>query len=204
MKGYYFITDAALSRAGNLSDVRSAVLAGTEIVQYRNKSSETRPMFEEALAIKKLLAGTRTKLIINDRIDIALAVDADGVHIGQDDMPYDTARRLLGPGKIIGVTVHDFRESIEAERAGADYLGISPIFATDTKADAGKPCGTAVIREIKERCTAPIVAIGGIGLNNVDEVIHAGAGMVCAISAVVAAGDVKNAILNFQRRFNIQ
>jgi thiamine-phosphate pyrophosphorylase len=203
MKGYYFITDAAFSRAGNLSDVGNAVEAGVEIVQYRNKAPETRPLYDEAMEIKKILAGTGMKLIINDRIDIALAVDAEGVHIGQEDMPYDIARRLLRPDKIIGVTVHDLAEALDAERAGADYLGVSPIFATGTKADAGEPCGTGVVREIRERCKVPIVAIGGISLDNVDEVISAGAHMVCAISAVVAKDNPKEEMLKFQRRFTI-
>mgnify|MGYP000857357224 FL=1 len=200
MRGYYFITDAGLSLAGNLSDVRAAAAAGVTVVQYRNKSNITRDMYEEALLLKSACGG-KAKFIINDRIDIALAVDADGVHIGQEDMPYDRARHLLGPDKIIGVTVHDLDEALEAEARGADYLGLSPIFATGTKDDAGAPCGTAVIAELKKHCRVPVVAIGGIGLSNVDEVVAAGADMVCAISAVVTKPDVAAAILEFQRRY---
>lgn len=200
MRGYYFITDAGLSLAGNLSDVRAAAAAGVTVVQYRNKSNITRDMYEEALLLKSACGG-KTKFIINDRIDIALAVDADGVHVGQEDMPYDRARHLLGPDKIIGVTVHDLDEALEAEARGADYLGLSPIFATGTKDDAGAPCGTAVIAELKKHCRVPVVAIGGIGLSNVDEVVAAGADMVCAISAVVTKPDVAAAILEFQRRY---
>jgi thiamine-phosphate pyrophosphorylase len=200
MRGYYFITDAGLSLAGNLSDVRAAAAAGVTVVQYRNKSNITRDMYEEALLLKSACGG-KAKFIINDRIDIALAVDADGVHVGQEDMPYDRARHLLGPDKIIGVTVHDLDEALEAEARGADYLGLSPIFATGTKDDAGAPCGTAVIAELKKHCRVPVVAIGGIGLSNVDEVVAAGADMVCAISAVVTKPDVAAAILEFQRRY---
>jgi len=200
MRGYYFITAAGLSLAGNLSDVRAAVAAGVTVVQYRNKSNITRDMYEEALLLKSACGG-KAKFIVNDRIDIALAVDADGVHIGQEEMPYEQARRLLGPGKIIGVTVHDLDEALEAETRGADYLGLSPIFATGTKDDAGAPCGTAVIAELKKHCRVPVVAIGGIGLSNVDEVVAAGADMVCAISAVVTKPDVAAAILEFQRRY---
>lgn len=201
MRGYYFITDAGLSIAGNLADVRAAAAAGVTVVQYRNKSNITRDMYEEALLLKSACGGA--KFIINDRIDIALAVDADGVHIGQDDMPYERARRLLGPGKIIGVTVHDLDEALEAEAAGADYLGLSPIFATGTKDDAGEPCGTGVIAKIKAECRIPVVAIGGIGLSNVDEVVAAGADMVCAISAVVTKADVTAAIMEFQGRYGL-
>ena len=200
MRGYYFITDAGLSLAGNLSDVRAAAAAGVTVVQYRNKSNITRDMYEEALLLKSACGG-KAKFIINDRIDLALAVDADGVHVGQEDMPYDRARHLLGPDKIIGVTVHDLDEALEAEARGADYLGLSPIFATGTKDDAGAPCGTAVIAELKKHCRVPVVAIGGIGLSNVDEVVAAGADMVCAISAVVTKPDVVAAILEFQRRY---
>ena len=118
-------------------------------------------------------------------------------------MPYGEARRLLGPDKIIGVTVHDLEESLEAEAMGADYIGLSPIFATGTKGDAGAPCGTGLIAEVKKRCRVPLVAIGGIDLSNVDEVIAAGADMVCAISAVVTKPDVAVAILEFQRRYGL-
>ncbi len=202
MRGYYFITDSGLSLAGNVADARAAVEAGVTVVQYRNKSNITRDMYEEALLIKGVCGGS-AKFIVNDRIDIALAVDADGVHIGQEDMPYEQARRLLGPDKIIGVTVHDLDEALEAEAAGADYLGLSPVFATGTKDDAGAPCGTKLISSIKAKCSIPVVAIGGIALSNVDEVIAAGADMVCAISAVVTKGDVAEAILEFQRRYGL-
>ncbi len=203
MKGYYFITDEALSAAGTISDVEKAVAAGVAVVQYRNKSADTRRMYEEARVIREICAAGRARLIINDRLDIALAVDADGVHIGNGDMPYDEARRLLGGGKIIGVTVHNIGEAAEAERRGADYLGVSPIFTTGTKADAGAPCGTDTLAAIRRACAIPLVAIGGIDLFNVDDVIKAGADMICAISAVVTKPDVGAEISRFQRKFGI-
>jgi thiamine-phosphate pyrophosphorylase len=203
VKGYYFITDEEYSAAGIISDVEKAVSAGVRIIQYRNKNGETRRMYDEALLIKELCAGTKARLIINDRIDIALAVNADGVHIGRDDMPYGEARRLLGIDKIIGVTVHNVSEAQEAEGWGADYLGVSPIFATGTKADAGAPCGTGVLAEIRRACGIPVVAIGGINLDNADSVIEAGADMICAISSVVTKRDVAGEILKFQRKYGI-
>jgi thiamine-phosphate pyrophosphorylase len=203
MKGYYFITDEALSAAGIMCDVEKAVAAGVAVVQYRNKTADTRRMYDEARGIRDRCAGTGTRLIINDRIDIALAVNADGVHIGNEDMPYGEARRILGSGKIIGVTVHDVAEAVAAERAGADYLGVSPIYATGTKADAGAPCGIAMLAAIRRACAVPLVAIGGIDLSRVDECIAAGADMVCAISAVVTKADVTGEILRFQRKFGI-
>jgi len=199
MKGYCFITDAKLSRAGNVSDVQSAVAAGVEVVQYRRKGAATAELFAEAAVLRKLCQ--RTLFLVNDRVDIALAVQADGVHLGQEDLPLLAARELLGPGKIIGLTVHSVAEARQAEAAGADYLGISPIFTTQTKADAGQPAGIQLIREIRNAVKLPLVAIGGINLANAPEVIRAGADGLCAISAVVSGEDVRAETEKFQRLF---
>jgi thiamine-phosphate pyrophosphorylase len=199
MKGYYFITDSSLSRAGNASDVGRAVDCGVEVVQYRNKNAETREMFEEAIRLREICEDTL--FLINDRIDIALAAEADGVHLGQSDMPITLARKLLGPEKIIGLTVHNVAEALEAERLGADYLGVSPIFQTATKKDAGKPAGIALIEEIRRRVEIPLVAIGGINHANAADVIKAGADGLCAISCVVANEDVSAEIRKFQDLF---
>jgi len=201
VRGYYFITDSGLSLAGNLSDVRSAVSAGVSIVQYREKSGDTGALYKEALRLAEICRGTTTKFIVNDRIDIALAVDADGVHLGQSDMPYDIARRILGPDKIIGITVHSVDEAVKAEREGADYLGVSPIFSTSTKKDAGIPAGLTLISEIRKKSSLPLIAIGGIDLSNAPDVIAAGADMVCAISAVITKPDVAAEIRRFQSLF---
>ncbi len=203
MRGYYFITDHGLSAAGFESDVKNAILAGVEIIQYRNKAAETGTLYTEARLIRDLSAGSSTRLIINDRIDIALAVHADGVHIGQEDMPYPEVRRLLGPEKIIGVTVHDVPEALEAQRMGADYLGVSPIFATGTKLDAGSPCGVEGLTAIRKACSIPIVAIGGIGLSDIAGLRDAGADMVCAISAVLTRPDVAGEIRKIQKEFGL-
>ena len=199
MKGYYFITDSGLSRAGNISDVKLADACNVCAVQYRNKNAETREMFDEALRLREICRNAL--FLINDRIDIALAVDADGVHLGQSDMPYRAARKMLGPEKIIGITVHNITEATEAQRLGADYLGVSPIFQTATKSDAGKPAGIALIEEIRSRVDIPLIAIGGINLANALEVVRAGADGLCAISAVVAKEDVSSEIKRFQELF---
>lgn len=201
MKGYYFITDHTLSVAGIIHDAAQAIAARVELIQYRNKSASTRELFEEALQLKRLCAGTTTRLIVNDRIDIALAVDADGVHIGQDDLPFAETRRLVGTDKLIGVTVHTLEEACQAEAQGADYLGVSPIYATSTKTDAGKACGLETLRAIRLACRIPIVAIGGITLSNLPDVIAAGADMACAISAVVTRPDVAAEIRLWQKEF---
>ena len=199
MKGYYFITDAQLSRAGNLSDVKSAVAAGAAAVQYRCKDGTSAALYAEARALKEICG--RRLFIINDRVDIALAVDAGGVHLGQDDLPLLVARTLLGPSKIIGVTVHSVEEARQAAAMGADYLGVSPVFATQTKPDAGRPAGLKLIREIRAAVKVPVVAIGGIKLANAREVVRAGADCVCAISAVVSGKDVVAEIGRFQALF---
>ena len=199
MRGYCFITDSALSRAGNVSDVRSALAGGAAIIQYREKNASQKKMYEEALLLRKICR--KAIFIINDRPDIALAVGADGVHIGQGDMPYHIARRLLGKDKIIGVTAHNLKEAIEAERMGADYVGVSPIYRTATKKDAGSPVGIGLIRKIKERVSIPVVAIGGITSKNAGEVVAAGADAICSISDVITKSDVKKAVSRLQSLF---
>ncbi len=199
MKGYYFITDARLSRAGNYRDVQMALAAGVKVVQYREKRAGTLQMFAEARQLRELCR--EILFLVNDWVDIALAVGADGVHLGQDDLPYSAARQLLGAGSIIGLTVRNAAEAVAAQDLGADYLGVSPIFATRTKRDAGEPGGATLIQEISRQVSIPIIAIGGINLANAVQVIAAGADGVCAISAVVTQPDVRTAIEQFQALF---
>jgi len=182
-----------------MNDVRNALAAGVKVVQYRNKDSSTKQMYEEALKLKSICKGVI--FLIDDRVDIALSVNADGVHLGRYDMPYSVARKLLGKKKIIGLTVHSVKEAKEAQRSGADYIGVSPIFLTKTKGDAGKPKGIGLIKEIRKYVSIPIIAIGGINLSNAKEVIKAGASGLCAISAVVTKPDVKKEIKKFQALF---
>lgn len=199
MIGYYFITDSSLSRAGNLSDLKNALLANVKFVQYRAKDSSTKEMFKEAVQLRKICR--KAIFLVNDRIDLALGVDADGVHLGQDDLPYPLARKLLGKKKIIGVTVHSLQQAKAAQASGVDYLSVAPIFATSTKQDAGKPLGVALLKKIRDEIAIPIVAIGGINLSNAGEVIRAGADGLSAISAVVTQRDVRGEIEKFQGLF---
>jgi len=204
VKGYYFITDTELSLAGNENDVLCAVSCGVEVVQYRNKNAETRQMYEEAVLLRKICLDCGCIFLVNDRVDIALATQADGVHLGQSDMPCLAARKLLGSESIIGVTVHNLAEALAAESMGADYLGVSPIFQTATKPDAGKPAGIRLIEEIRAEVTIPLIAIGGINHSNAGEVVRAGADGLCAISCVVAKENVRDEILKFQDIFSAQ
>ncbi|MFH1782263.1 MAG: thiamine phosphate synthase [Candidatus Omnitrophota bacterium] len=200
IKGYYFITDLRLSKKGNESDVQNAVETGVSIVQYRNKVSPFSAFCEEAKLLKKICKD-KALFIVNDRIDAAIFIDADGVHLGQEDMPYEEARKRLGDKKIIGVTVHNTEEALYYEKKGANYLGVSPIFSTTTKKGAGESGGIELVKEVRKISKLPIVAIGGIDLSNAREVIQAGADSICAISAVVAKDDVAEEIKRFQALF---
>ena len=186
--------------AGVMNDAANVLKAGATIVQYRQKSGSSAALYAEALELKALCR--RALFLVNDRIDIALAVDADGVHIGTDDLPLPVVRRLLRPGKVIGVTVRNLDEAVRARDKGADYLGVGPIFATTTKGDAGRPVGIELLQEIRKECKLPLAAIGGITLANALEVITAGADMICAMSAVVSAPDVEQAVRAFQNLFS--
>jgi len=193
----YFITDSNLTKKGILNDVKSAISAGVKIIQYREKEKTTREMFNEASVIRNMCAKNNVLFIINDRVDIALATDADGVHLGDDDMPYDIARKLLGKNKIIGLTIHDLNEAKNAEVIGADYIGVSPIFKTTTKIDAGIPKGLNLIKEIKNNISIPFVAIGGINEDNIKSVLDAGAKSVAIISAIISKENVKEECKKF-------
>jgi thiamine-phosphate pyrophosphorylase len=199
VKGYYFITDCRLSRGGNAKDVTQALAAGVRVVQHRDKEASAAAMIAEARLLRRLCR--EALFLINDRVEVALAVAADGVHLGQEDLHYREARRLLGEKKIIGITVNTMEQAVEAARLGADYLGVSPIFATQTKPDAGEPAGLDLLREIRALVSLPLIAIGGITLDNAPDVIEAGADGVCAISAVVTQPDVGEAIAEFQKLF---
>jgi len=194
----YFITDSRLTGRTVLEDVGSVIHAGVKIIQYREKDLTTREMIDEAGKISRLCRENDVLFIINDRVDIALAVDADGVHLGNEDMPYEAARRILGNTKIIGLTVHDVGEAIEAERIGADYIGISPIFETTTKPDAGTPAGIDLIKYIKKAVKIPFVAIGGINQDNIKSVLEAGARSIAVISAIVTKDDVEKECKKFR------
>ena len=194
----YFITDSRLTRKTILEDVKSAIRARVKIIQYREKGESTQDMIKEAKEIGELCKKNKVLFIINDRVDIVLAVDADGVHLGNKDMTYSMARKILGSKKIIGLTVHNVREAVEAERIGADYVGVSPIFETKTKLDAGRPAGLKLIKDVKKAIKIPFAAIGGINENNIGSVIEAGARSVAAISAIATKDNVEKECKKFR------
>lgn len=190
----YLVTDRDLAGGRPLYQiVETAIRGGVTAVQYREKSTPIRRMIEEALELRDLCRIHRIPFIINDRVDLALALDADGLHVGQDDIPAPLARKLIGPGKILGVSVDNITQVHAAMAEGADYVGASPIFATPTKPDAPQPLGIQGLQEIALVCTLPIVAIGGINRSNAAGILRAGAAGLAVVSAIVAADDVERA-----------
>lgn len=200
LKGFYFITDSKLSRKNNLEDVKEAIKGGAKVVQYRDKEKDLIDFIREAFGLKKICDKKKVLFLINDSVGVALLTEANGVHLGQDDMPLKKAREILGK-KVIGVTAHTLEEAFDAEKQGADYLGLSPIFTTTTKLDAGPAAGLELIKKVKEKVRIPCVAIGGINEDNVDSVIKAGADCISAISATVSKEDVAKAVKFFQKRW---
>lgn len=184
----HLVTDRSLSQGRPLVEVvAEAVAGGVTCVQLREKDCSTREFLQEALALKELLQPLMVPLIINDRVDIALAVGADGVHLGQSDMPISHARRLLGPNCLIGISAESVDHAVEAEQQGADYIGISPVFSTPTKTDTAPALGLEGIRRIRQQVRIPLVGIGGINLTNARQVLAAGADGVAMVSAIMAA-----------------
>lgn len=191
--GVYGITSEAHSRQRSNLEVATAMIAGgIRVIQYREKSAtkSARRMLEECRAIRRLTRAAGTLLIVNDHVDIALLVEADGVHVGQDDLPVAEVRKLVGPGMLIGLSTHSPEQARQAYREGADYIGVGPIFATRTKADVVDPVGLACLEYVVSHVPLPAVAIGGITSRNLKQVIDRGARSVCMVSEIVGAEDI--------------
>ena len=190
----YVITDEAISRGLSHAEIaQRAIDGGADVVQLRDKTCGFRELNRIARSLRRITMKTRTLFIINDRLDVALACGADGVHLGQDDIRADVARQIAPSGFIIGVSVGTVDEALKAEQDGADYIAISPLFSTGSKNDAGPGLGLDVLREMRRNVTVPIIAIGGIKPDNVRDVIAAGADGVAVISAVVGSMDISAA-----------
>jgi len=186
------VTDERLSRGrSHLEIARAAIAGGADAIQLRDKQAQGRRLLELARELRQLCRSEGVALVVNDRVDVALAVAADGVHVGQADLPAVEARRLLGRGAFVGVSATTTDEAERAERDGADYVGFGPVYeARGSKPDAGAPLGLAALREARGRCAVPLIAIGGIDATRAGEVMCHGASGVAVISAVVAATDV--------------
>lgn len=192
--GLYVVTDAGLSNGLDHVEVaRRALRGGADVIQLRDKEMPARDLYQAALDIRELTRSKDATFIVNDRLDIAMAVEADGVHLGQSDLPIEAARLLVPPWFIIGVSATNLQEGLRAAEAGAHYIGLGPVFPTGSKSDAAPACGLATIAELRRRVNTPIVAIGGINPENAAEVMAAGADGIAVISAVVSQPDICSA-----------
>ena len=190
----YIITDQRISHGKSHFEVAEAALAGgATVIQFRDKEMKDSEAVVACREIYKLTKKKGVPFIVNDRVEVAKAVDVDGVHLGQEDMSFGSARRILGKEKIIGISAETVEQALKAVEGGADYLGIGPIYPTTTKPDAGSALGISRLKEIKDSVNIPIVAIGGINEDNLEEVIKAGADGVAVISAIVSAPDITEA-----------
>jgi len=186
----YLVTDRVLAGGRPLDQiVRDSAAGGVTVVQLREKDATAREFLEQAFILRQATSELDIPLIINDRVDIALACRADGIHLGQADMHCALARRITGEDMMIGVSVSTVDEALEAQADGADYLGVGPLFPTPTKADALPATGLGVLRSIRRAVRIPLVGIGGLTPANAGDVMRAGADGVAVVSAIVASPD---------------
>ena len=185
----YLVTDDQQDLATPMHVVAEAVKGGVTMVQLREKHGDIRAFIERANALKAILAGTGIPLIINDRVDVALAVDADGVHLGQSDMPAALARQLIGPDKILGLSIESPQQLAESQQLDLDYIGLSAIFATPTKTNTSMHWGLDGLVDTLQKTALPVVAIGGINQGNIREVAATGVHGIALVSAICHADD---------------
>jgi thiamine-phosphate diphosphorylase len=184
-------------------ELAAALLAGgARLIQLRLKNVPSRVLLETAREIAPLARAAGALFVVNDRADVARAVGADGVHLGQEDVPVAAARRVLGAGTLVGVSTHDVAEAHAAEAAGADYVGVGPVYATTSKANPLAPRGLALVRAVRDAVGCPIVAIGGITAGTAREVVEAGADAVAVIAAIVRSADPSREVVDLVRRLS--
>lgn len=186
----YPITDTSISGVSHAEQIERLAAGGASLIQLREKHASPREFYQAALEAMIVAKSLRVQLVINDRVDIAIAVKADGVHLGQEDLPPGKARMLLGEDRIIGFSTHTLDQALEADSAPVDYIAVGPVFPTSTKENPDAIVSAADIREIKSRVSKPLVAIGGITLDSARSVIDAGADAVAVISDLLARTDI--------------
>ena len=190
----HLLTDMVLqSRFSHMEITRLGIAGGADTIQYRQKSGSTREMIEIARNMKRLCSEAGVTFIVNDRLDVAIAAEADGVHLGQDDFPIPMARELLGEGRIIGGSAATLDEARKCLSEGADYVGFGPVYPTSSKDDAGPVSGIDILKQVVEIIPLPIIAIGGVGPENIPDVMRAGARGIAVISAVCCQDDPEEA-----------
>ncbi len=200
----YFVTgEPAFEGRSLVETTRAALQGGVTAVQLRDKSGGTREMLELGRALLALTRAAGVPLIVNDRVDVALALGADGVHVGQDDLPAQDARRLIGPEQILGVSAGTVAEARQAQADGADYVGAGDVFGTPSKPDAGPPIGLSALAEIARAVAIPVVGIGGITEANAASITEAGAAGVAVISAVTRSSNPEDAARCLRKTLNL-
>ena len=197
----YLVTDKSDDVEKFLMTIEEAIKGGVSVVQIREKTADTLDFYNLALKVKEITEKHNVPLIINDRVDVALAVDAEGVHVGQSDMPCDVTRALVGPDKIVGVSAATIEEARKAESDGADYIGAGAVFPTATKDDAPK-ITKKDLKEIVESISIPVVAIGGITLNNAHELNDTGIAGLSVVSAIMSSENPKKSSEELLKIFN--
>jgi len=178
----------------NIEVVQKMIDAGVTIIQYREKDKKMKAKYSECLLIRKMTKEAGVTFIVNDDIDLAIIVEADGVHIGQDDLPIEKVRQLVGEDMIIGISTHSPEEARQAVKSGADYIGVGPIFKTATKKDVCDPVGLTYLEYVARNITIPFVAIGGIKVDNIAEVVKKGAGCIAVITEITTSADIVSKI----------
>lgn len=197
----YVILDVDICKAcGDIVEIaRKTILGGADILQLRAKSSRDGEIQKIGQAIKKLVRKAKVLFVLNDRVRLACIIDADGVHLGREDLPIKKARRILGNNKIIGLSTHSVGQAVEAEKQGADYIGIGPVFATTIKPKT-PPLSPKIIAKIKDKIRIPFVVVGGINLDNLDLVLADGAQRIAVCKAIITAKDITAETKEFRRR----
>ena len=196
----YIITNADIVPGrDHIQGARDALLGGADVIQFREKKMDTGEMIRVCRIIQDLCRQHGALFLVNDRVDVALAMDADGVHVGQKDMPAETARRLIGPQKVLGVSASSVEAAQKAEAQGADYVGVGMVFPAGLKKAMGVAKGVTVLSEVSRAVKIPVVAIGGIDQGNAAACIEAGAAGCAVITAVIGAPDVRKATADLVR-----
>jgi thiamine-phosphate pyrophosphorylase len=203
LSGLYVILDPSACPDRPLLEVlKASATAGAKLFQYRNKTDSMKAAYAEALLLRKLAQDLGVLFIVNDRCDLALAVDADGVHLGQGDLPLNLARKVMGPDKLIGISTHNQDQVVAATAGGPDYLGFGPIFKPGSKTDHDPLVGIAGLKAVRSLTALPIFAIGGITMESVGEVMCVGANGAAVISAILKASDIRGTVRAFVSRIS--
>lgn len=198
----YLVTDRDLMSTETIEEaIEQAIAGGTTLIQLREKECSSLDFYNTAVNVKEICDKNKVPLLINDRLDIALAVDADGVHVGQSDLPASVVRKIIGEDKIIGVSAGNLKDAVKAERDGADYIGVGAMYATGTKKDA-KPTSLETLKEIRKNVNIPIVVIGGINKDRIKDFKGIGIDGVAVVSAIIAQKDIKKAAMDIKEEIH--